>query len=203
MPANRSDLFCAFQHDFKNMMASVKTLISNNENERALCLIDEIHNNLNNSSIIKSTYSDNIIADAILQDTADLCEKKSIRFIATVHLPGILPMSELDLVRLFTNIINNAVEVCYILPASERVIEISDTCIEGWILIEIINSYDGIAAYNGKKLPTSKPNKNSHGFGLKTVKEIVENTGGLIFIETNQKEKKFLLRLHIPQRMTD
>ncbi len=185
------------------MMASVKTLISNNEDERALCLLDEIHNDLNNRSIIKSIYSDNIIADAILQDTVDLCEKKNIRFVATVHLPGILPISDLDLVRLLTNIINNAVEACYILPASERVIEISGTCIEGWILIEIINSYDGLAAYDGKHLPTSKPNKHSHGFGLKTVKEIVENTGGLIFIEANQKDKKFLLRLHIPQRMID
>lgn len=192
--------FGEFQHDFKNMMISVKALISNNEDEKALSLIDEIQNDLKKSSIINNTYSNNIIADAILQDTSNLCEEKQIRFVAMLHLPSILPISDLDLVRLLTNINNNAVEACCRVPVSERVIEINGACIDGWISIEITNSYDGLAAYNGEELPTSKPDKHSHGLGLNIVKQIVENNGGVLLIEANQEKKKFLLKLHIPQQ---
>ncbi|MEA4895055.1 MAG: GHKL domain-containing protein [Oscillospiraceae bacterium] len=196
-----TEKFDAFQHDFKNMMASVSALISNNEYEKALSLINEIHNDLKKSSIVNNTYSNNIIADAIMQDTANLCEVMHIHFEAMVQLPDVLPISDIELVRLLSNIIDNAVEGCCRVPVTERFIKASSTCIEGWISIEITNSYDGLAAYNGEELQTSKPNKLSHGRGLRIVREIVENNGGILYISANQEEKKFSLRLHIPQQI--
>jgi len=121
-----------------------------------------------------------------------------------IHLPSILPISDLDLVRLLTNITDNAVEAaCCRVTVSERVIEMNSRCIEGRISIEITNTYDRLAAYNGEELPISKPDKHFHGHGLNIVKQIVGNNGGVQLIEVNQEEMIFLLRLHIPQHMLD
>jgi len=192
--------FAAFQHDFKHMMAAVKTLVVKEENEKALVLMDEIFEDLNSCSVIRNSYSDNIMVDAILQDTFERCEDKLIRFEGLVHLPPALPFSDLNLVRLLTNVINNAVEACEKVPVHERYIEVNGYSSEGWMVIEIANSYDGLASLKGENLVTNKSDKQAHGFGILIIKEIAENAGGFVSIEPNQQARKFVVRIHIPYK---
>jgi signal transduction histidine kinase len=194
-----TESFRKFRHDYKDMMASVKSLVHSGKTEEILCLIDEIHESMQKTVSLHKTYSDHFIVDAILQDTANMCAEKQIRFSANVPYPENAGLSDLEKIRIFSNIMRNAVEACDKLPAGDRYIEITSNYNPDWFFVQIINSYDGTFAYSGGELSTSKADKHVHGFGLKIVKEIVESEmDGILLIETDQEKKEFQVKLSIP-----
>lgn len=189
-----------FRHDYNDMMSAVKTLIKNNEKGKAVNLIDEIHDTMQKNVQMHRTYSDNVLLDAILHDAANTCEDHNIRFSATLHLLGGMVLSDLNIVRVSTNIINNAIEACEKAPyASDKFIEVSGSVNPDWCFIEIANSFSGEIKYLDGELVTTKKDKDYHGFGLMTVKNVIEDVGGMILIDVNQEKKIFTLKLHIPR----
>jgi len=189
-----------FRHDYNDMMSAVKTLIKSNEKEKAINLINEIHDTMQKNVQMHKTYSNNVLLDAILHDAANTCEDHNIRFSATLPMPSNMVLSDLNVVRISTNIINNAIEACEKVPyASDKFIEISGSVNPDWSLIEIANSFSGEIIYLDGELVTTKKDKDYHGFGLMTVKKIIEDVGGMILIDVNQEKRIFTLKLHIPR----
>jgi sensor histidine kinase regulating citrate/malate metabolism len=181
-------------------MSTVKTLIKNNENEKAVNLLDEIYDTMQKNVQMHKTYSDNVLLDAILHDAANTCEDHNIKFSATLHMPGSTVLSDLDVVRVSTNILNNAIEACDKVPcASDKFIRISGSVNQDWSFIEIANSFSGKIKNRDGELVTTKKDKDYHGFGLTTIKKIIEDVGGMVLIDVNQEKRTFTLKLHIPR----
>ena len=190
-----------FKHDYQDMMTMLKILIKNNENEKAVNLLDEIHDKMQKNVQIHKTYSDNVLLDAILQDTANICEEYNIRFNATIHLPVIIGLKDIDVVRICSNVINNAIEACHKIPdAYDKFININGSVNQDWSFIEIANSFSGELIYKDGELVTTKASKDFHGFGILIIRQIIEDIGGMILIEVDQEKKIFILKLHIPRR---
>lgn len=188
-----------FKHDYNEMMTAVKTLIKNNEYNKAVFMLDEIHNTMQKKVQIHKTYSDNLLLDAILQDAANICEEHNIKFTATLHLPNNMILSDLNIVRVSTNILNNAIEACEkVAYASDKFIEVSGCANHDWLLIKISNSFSGNVKYCNDELLTMKEDKDYHGFGLLIVKNIIEDAGGMVLINIDREKKIFTLKLHIP-----
>ncbi|PXV86811.1 GHKL domain-containing protein [Lachnotalea glycerini] len=194
-----TESFRAFKHDNNSMMSSLKVLIISNENEKAVELINEMQNSLHNTVMVHKMYSDHVIVDAIMQDAANLCEEAEIHFSCMLHLPSQLPLSDFNIVRVITNVLTNAIEACTKLDTSKRFIEIKSCCVNNWISIDITNSFNGMLTYFGEELVSSKQDKLSHGLGIKIVKEIIEDLGGFVHIESSSDNTVFHLSLHIPQ----
>lgn len=189
-----------FRHEYEKLMTSVKTLLKNQEYEKAVRMLDGIQDKMQRDVLVYKIYSNSIILDAILQDAANICEEKNIRFFAVTHLPEDI-MTELDIVHVFSNVIDNAIEACNkMISCSERFIEITSTGNQEWAIIEVINSFNGelLIAKNGE-LETTKERKDFHGFGLRIIKETIEGLGGLVFIEPDQEKRIFKIRLCIPK----
>jgi len=193
-----TESYRAFRHDYENMMTSVKTLLRNQEYDKAVRMLDEIHDTMQRDVLAQKTYSDNVILDAILQDAANSCEEKGIRFSAVAHLPDNI-MTELDIVRVFSNILDNAIEACNKLSGADRFIEITSDSNGDWINIEISNSFNGELKMVNDMPETTKEDKDLHGLGLRTVTEVIEGLGGLVLIEPDQAGKIFRTRLCIPK----
>ncbi|OPA81185.1 hypothetical protein BVG16_02325 [Paenibacillus selenitireducens] len=192
--------FRNFKHDYNNMMISVKALLKNKEIDIAAGLMDDIHDTMQKSVLVHKNYSDNVILDAILQDVANTCEEYNIQFSAMAHIPTHTALSELDIVRVFSNVLSNAIEACRKVPdISERFIEITSSANESWSCVEISNSFTGEIKLEDDGLVTTKQNKENHGFGLKILKEIIEDLGGVMLIEADQVDKKFTIKIHIPR----
>ncbi len=187
-----------FKHDYKNMMTSVKALLLNQEYNQAIHLFDSVHDTMQQEVLVHKNYSDNILLDAILQDAANLCTEKGINFWAQVHLNNNNTMSELDMVRIFTNIINNAIEACEKMSGQIRFIELISRGTLEWTVVEIVNSYEGELFFNNSEPATTKKNQDFHGLGLKIVKNTIESVGGLLFLEPDLEKKLFKVRLCIP-----
>ncbi|MEG6523439.1 sensor histidine kinase [Desulfotomaculum sp. 1211_IL3151] len=193
-----TESFRVFRHDYVKLMTSVKILMRNQDFEKAARMLDEIHDTMQRDVLVHKTYSDNIILDAILQDEANSCEEKGIRFSAVTHLPENI-MKELDIVRVFSNIIDNAIDACNKLSGPDRYIEITSDANEDWITIEVSNSFNGDLNMVNDMPETTKEDKDFHGLGLRIVTETIEGLGGLVFIEPDQIKKIFRIRLCIPK----
>ncbi|KEZ90805.1 sensor histidine kinase [Lacrimispora celerecrescens] len=193
-----TESYRAFRHDYEKLMGSLKTLMRRQEYKKAIKLLDDIHDTMQRSVQIHKDYSDNIVLDAILQDAADVCEEKNIRFQAHAHLPESASMTELEIVRVFSNIINNAIEACNKVSEFERFIEVTSNSTQDWTIIEVTNSFNGELLIANGEPKTTKKDKDYHGFGLQIIRETIEGMGGLVFIEPDSEKGIFKIKSCIP-----
>ena len=194
-----TESYRAFRHDYEKLMASIKSLLRRQKYNKAIKMLDDIHDTMQKSVQIHKNYSDNMILDAILQDTADACEEKNIRFQAHAHLPESVPMEDLDIIRVFSNITDNAIEACNKVSNSQRFIEMTSNSTQDWTIIEVSNSFDGDLLIVGDNLSTTKEDKDFHGLGLQIIRETIEGMGGLVFIEPDSDKKIFKIKVCIPK----
>jgi signal transduction histidine kinase len=194
-----TESFRSFQHDYRSMMASLKILIRAGENEQAIGLIDGLYDDMQKHVRMHKRYSDNVVLDAMLQDAANLCEEKEIRFSFQVSAPRDNGLALLDAIRIFSNITSNAIEACEKLPAEQRFIEITSRNDAQWSTLETVNAYDGNAPMESGKFVTTKPEKQNHGLGLCIIRDVVEGMGGFMVCDADADRKVFRTRVHIPR----
>lgn len=183
-----------FRHDYHRMKESVRNLLESGDTQQALALLGQMEQCESTAS--DTQYSNNVIIDAILRECAILCKKNDIDYHAQVTVPAQTGLSDLDLCRIFGNLVDNAVEACMRMEDGARFIDIKSTVSGNWLTVEFLNSFSGeLTIVNG--LPkTIKKDRMRHGLGLRSVQRIVEATGGFIRIQTSP-EKTFSARLHL------
>lgn len=190
-----------FRHDYEKLMGSVKMLLNRREYEKAVRMLDDIHCTMQKEVLVHHTYSDHVLLDAILQDSANTAEALNIRFSAHAFLPSDTSATDMDIVCIFTNAVDNAIEACSRQTGGERFIEITSKGTKEWALIEIVNSFDGKLITSGGELKTRKENKISHGFGLHIIKRTVEGLGGLLYMEPELDKQCFKIKIFLPRHM--
>jgi sensor histidine kinase regulating citrate/malate metabolism len=96
-------------------------------------------------------------------------------------------MSDSDLYSLFGNAIDNAVEaVAKIDNPEKRTVNVIVKNTNHFISVMVENYYKGSLKYNSDGLPiTTKENNGYHGFGVKSIKIIVDKYQGTCNIRTN------------------
>lgn len=194
-----TESFRSFQHDYRSMMASLKALVRAGENEQAIGLIDSLYDDMQKQVQVHKRYSDHVVLDAILQDAANLCEEKEIRFSFQVSVPRDTGLTLPDAIRVFSNITSNAIEACEKLPVDQRFIEIASRNDAQWSTLEAINSYDGNTLIENGEFITTKPESQNHGLGLRIIRDVVEALGGFIVCDADAKHRVFYIRVHIPR----
>ncbi|WP_313186173.1 sensor histidine kinase [Lacrimispora sp.] len=196
-----AESFQAFKQDYTHMITSVKSLLSIGEYQKAISLLDTIHEISQKQVPVQHSYSNNILLNALLQDTAARCEEQSTQFSANVYLPIGHNISETDIVRMFTNLFNNAAEACAkVTSDSERFIAITSRFISnnGWLKIETANSFHGKVVIRNGIPESTKPNRDFHGLGLSIIDETATKLGGIMVIDVDQKEMIFRTTLLLP-----
>ena len=124
--------------------------------------------------------------DVVLTEKSLTCESNGIAFTKTVDGSAIDFMSVGDVFCLFGNLLDNAIEATKLVNEKEkRYINLSLTKAgEGIVRIDIANYYQGERQFE-KGLPlTTKEDKDNHGFGVKSVREIVHRYNGSISFAT-------------------
>lgn len=198
-----TESFKLFMHDYKHMMGSIRTLLRENENEKAIELVNTMHDTMQDIIQIHKTYSDNLLLDAVLQDVANECQEKHIRFSARLHFPDSIPLNDLDTIRVFSNIFTNVIEANLEVPEAERFLEIKSGGDKKWLVIEVTNAFNGEINIRNNRFLTTKRDKENHGMGLHIIKETIERVNGLVIVDANKEIRRFSLMLHIPLAIKD
>lgn len=128
-------------------------------------------------SVVKT---DNEALNVILTEKSLICRKNRISLTCMADGAGLDFMDASDIYSLFGNLIDNAMDAVSKLDDHEkRIIGLSVHADGNMLAINVNNYYEGVVVMDSDGLPvTTKQNKDFHGYGMKSVRMIVERYGG-------------------------
>ena len=94
--------------------------------------------------------------------------------------PHKLPFSELDLVNLYTNVIDNAIEACVAEAHQNPVVTVTVNVVGEYLFTQIKNPTIKRTSFLKAGLPTTKGDTRTHGKGMSIVRGIVQKYDGSI-----------------------
>ena len=178
-------------HDMKHQIREIGA------NKR---LDDETIQDLENAikvydSVVKT---DNDALDVILTEKSFKCLANDIVLNCIVDGRSLDFMKSADIYSLFGNAIENAIEaVVGIEDRQKRIIGLKIYAVGDFVTVNVKNYHVGTITQNDEGLPmTTKKDKNYHGFGMKSIKMIVEKYQGSLSIQS--KDGVFSLNLLFP-----
>ena len=190
------------RHDIGNHLAAVASLLDEGRAEEARKYLGEISEELERTRPAVKTGS--AVLDALLfrkiSDGAKRDVKITADFSADLSRCGI---SDYDLCGLFSNILDNAVEAaesCGNGSSDERKVLLNVKKQMDMLCVFCENGYSEICR-SDSGFSTLKPDKNSHGLGLKRIRRIAEKYGGTV--DVSAENGVFTLSALLNTRDTD
>lgn len=139
----------------------------------------------------------NAILDTVLTSKSLRCAEEGIVMtcFADAHDMGFIDM--MDICSIFGNAIDNAIEcVEKIADQNMRLIKLTVRTQNRFLLIRVENCTDKAIDLNGGQPATTKENKESHGYGIKSIRKAAEKYGGCMTLE--QQDGWFIMTVLIP-----
>ena len=164
------------KHDVKHHMNLLKTLLEKNKIDEARKYLAQYadHTNLYNKSRI---FSQNIVVNYVINLKAKIMEEKNINFFCHV-CEDIVGIADVDLNILLGNLLDNAIEACEQIE-NKRELSLSMEYKKDYLIIKIKNTFNRNPSELLENI-TSKGDKENHGFGLRSVSDIVDKYYGHI-----------------------
>lgn len=163
-------------HDIGNHLSTIRVLLEDGDNIEARKYAENLMNKYRN--IKRQYYSDNKIINAVLVSKADVLVEKNIAYNIEICVPEELTIKDIDIMSVFSNLIDNAIENCSKVEVSNRYINIKSATIKNYLTINITNSKSNNSIQDNKEFVTWKEDKKLHGYGLKIIQEIKEKYEG-------------------------
>ena len=178
------------RHDLKNHFIVLKGMLDSGEEEQAKTYLNNfIQNELGNKQEVQSG---NTAIDSILNYKMLEAEQQSVMLDLDVQIPEQLAVSSQAMSVILGNAIDNAIEAAR--ETEERRVNVILQYTKGRLLIQIGNPYRGeLHLETSGEYLTRKAEKEDHGFGLKSIKDVVEKFGGVMNIEG--KDGQFILTI--------
>lgn len=139
-------------------------------------------------------YCRDSVLNAILSAKADNMEQSKLTLDYEISLQEDIPLSATDKCALFGNLMDNAIEGCSKVTG-DRKISLKVTCSKGLFITKICNCSASTAF---PSLHTTKKDSINHGFGLKSVKDVVERHHGSMEITREHGLFEVFIVLKLP-----
>jgi hypothetical protein len=170
------DLFNVKFHDMKHQLSQFEGRIRSEE-------LEELHDIISMCDIYIKTGNEAL--DIILFEKAFECTKNNIKINCIADGNSLSFMRPSDIYSLFGNALDNSIEAVQNVESDNKSISINVKKNMNLVSIHFENHFQG-DIYMFDDLPqTTKADKNYHGFGMKSIRMIVEKYGGIISIDTN------------------
>ena len=178
-------------HDIKKHLNTIDVLNAQGEQDKVSAYIRQ----LNLSSDLKefANLCDNKVLNTILSRYMQECFDKHIDFQVDVR-SGILDfISDADMSALFCNVLDNAVEAAEIVPDSYIELSAVKRPNTAFVVITAVNSCrkSPFSPSDKTLLKTHKKDSAQHGFGIKSIKRVVNKYHGDIQMYYNDESATF------------
>ena len=138
--------------------------------------------------------------DVILSEKSLLCRKNEISLDCIIDGKQIEFLSPGEISSLFGNIIDNAMESLSKMDNDKmKIITLKIETVVGGTLIIEENPYIGKVEYIKGKIVTTKEEKQYHGYGLKSIQNVVDRHDGILKIDTDNS--LFRLKIFFPKKL--
>lgn len=182
------DLSNILIHDIKKHLGVVRTYLTGNETDKAISYIDSVYE----SSEIQTLkqFSKNKLINVIVSRYAQLCRNNGIEFETDIRNVDFSFIDESDLTALLDNLLENAFEAAKS-TAEKRIDLFVENRNEHYVIVKVKNSCDTPPKIKGNRFISSKPDKNYHGIGIKSIKRIAQKYDGSSDFEYDNGNKTF------------
>lgn len=181
-------------HDYKNNVLAIADMTNSTEIKS---YINEMVGEISKYNKIAKTK--NKMLDIIINKYTDICADKNITFKTNILSENLSFMNDYDISSLFNNILDNSVEAAVNSNKKDIGLEITNA-INSYHKIIVTNSCDTPPHSKNDKLITTKKNKESHGFGTKSIQNIADKYNGEMRWEYSEENKQFKLTILIPYK---
>lgn len=178
------------KHDLANHLQVLLALSETQKNDYLYQLLQS------NAFSVTISYCNDQTVNAVLNAKAIVMKENTIDFHVQIHITEELPFHKIDTCALLGNLLDNAIEACQKLENSKRYIQLDLKVDKGIFVLKLINpcKEKQISPFSLPK--TTKKEKKLHGYGLRSVEEIVKRYHG--HMEFHAQENKFLFLLYLP-----
>lgn len=160
-------------HDFNNILMILENNNFNSENEKNI-LLDEIKSLIRKNQIKK--FCENELVNVIIANKFETITENNIDFSTNLSLSNDISIKKLDLCRIFTNIIDNAIESCLSCKDKNGFIILTSKVENDYLYIKCENYCEILKQdSNGKFISTKKDHK---GLGTKILDNIAKEYNG-------------------------
>ena len=130
------------------------------------------------------TYTANALVNSILSEFAERASRCKTTVEYNIIIGRKLNLEDIDLCRMLTNILENAVEGCQKVSEGQRIIRLNLHSKGNFLFIKCENSCNenNLKITNGK-YKSSKKNSDRHGYGLKIINGIAEKYNGILSVQ--------------------
>lgn len=180
-----------WKHEFKNHLQVIRTLMNGKEKE-ATAYLDMISVEFEQSTAFVNCGD--MVIDSVISSKIVEAQKHNISFEHKIYMDGGLSLNEMQKASLFGNLLDNAIEASDYVEEHERFIKFTIKSFKDNILIMVENCYDGTCLYEMNDIKSRKES-GEHGYGLKLIKQIVEEANGTMLIE--QQDHLFRITIMI------
>lgn len=186
----------ATEHEYKNHLNTLAAMVNLDGDE---ALSNDINKYVKEIAVSNAysnlKYIDNVIIKAVLYNKIKECQEKNIKFNYSVKSNMTdCSIQDTELSIVINNLINNAIEAVALLENRRINIEIY---YDGRYIIQVSNTYDTTKSIDlSEMFKKGKSSKgNNRGYGLYTVKRVVEKNNGSIDVDT--KDECFILTITV------
>lgn len=165
-------------HDIGNHIKTIQILVANDENQEAKQYTESLA--LQYKNIQKEIYCNNKIINAVLSQKLNVCNQERITYEVDIQIPDVLPITDIDLMCVYSNLLDNALESCQRNKDTDNYIIIKTALIGNYFTVKVINSKPIVEKVKKGKdgYKTTKADKIFHGYGLRIIDEIIERYEG-------------------------
>ena len=162
------------RHDMRHQTQMLFSLISENENNKALDMLKKLNTQLSSMGTVK--FCQNQIINSAISIYAHKAISSQIKLEYEISLPKELPFDENDIAILFANVLENAVNASLSQLEEKRKIIINSKYEQNHLVVLVENYFAGNILFDNKGIPISQ--KDGHGFGTKSILFIVKKYNG-------------------------
>lgn len=183
----------SFKHDVRNRYTYEKILLEEGRYAELMAYYQEVIKFLKSDRLYAS--SGNMIVDSMINyKLSDISEDIEVECI--MHFPEDLQFNEGDIVLIFGNLIDNALEALKGINNGKKWLSIKLEYDQPNLVMIVANTYQGaLKKDNQGNYLTTKKDKKNHGIGIKNVSKLVNMRGGMLAIKEN--DGIFEVRVHI------
>lgn len=169
-------------HDLKHQITALRAEV---DPEHAAQGFEQLERSVQEYSAQRHTGHP--VLDVILTTKERTCADRKIAFTAVADGSLLQHMSSMDIASLFGNALDNAIEATSRLAdPQQRLIKLALYAKDQFIVIRVENYFDASLKRNADgSLRTTKRDSERHGFGVKSIRHIVQRYDGEVTINTD------------------
>lgn len=184
------------RHDIQNQYAYMRAMLDSGDIDGLRNYFDELTSTFAEPLGKVEDYGNHAM-NLIFHMEASKARKSGVTLDVKAATPHKLPFSELDLVKLYTNLIDNALEACVAEEHRDPTIHVTVNVVGEYLFTQIRNPTLKKTGFLDAGMPTTKADTRSHGKGMSIVRGIVRKYDGSIryVIEDGEFVVEFMLCL--------